>query len=58
MADCLCNGKEAGVSFFGPHLFEIGSFLQEGENEVRLSFTGSAANQYENAGLFFGLEEG
>ena len=58
MAECLCNGKEAGVSFFGPHLFEIGSFLQEGENEVRLSFTGSAANQYENAGLFFGLEEG
>ena len=60
MAECFCNGKPAGVSFFGPHVFEIGSFLKGGENEineVKLVFTGSAANVYENAGIPFGLEE-
>ena len=60
MAECFCNGKPAGVSFFGPHVFEIGSLLQDDENEineVKLIFTGSAANVYENAGLPFGLEK-
>lgn len=57
MAECVCNGRPAGVSFFAPHLFEIASFLKEGENEVRLIFTGSAANVYENAGLPLGLPE-
>ena len=60
MAECFCNGKPAGVSFFGPHVFEIGSLLQDGENEVnevKLIFTGSAANVYEKAGLPFGLEK-
>lgn len=60
MAECFCNGKPAGVSFFGPHVFEIGSLLKNGENEineVKLVFTGSAANVYENAGIPFGLEE-
>ena len=60
MAECFCNGKPAGVSFFGPHVFEIGSLLKDGENEineVKLAFTGSAANVYENAGIPFGLEE-
>lgn len=60
MAECFCNGKPAGVSFFGPHVFEIGSLLKDGENggnEVKLMFTGSAANIFENAGLPFGLEK-
>ena len=60
MAECFCNGKPAGVSFFGPHVVEIGSLLRDGENEineVKLIFTGSAANVYENAGLPFGLEK-
>ena len=60
MAECFCNGKTAGVSFFGPHVFEIGSLLKGGENEtneVKLVFTGSAANVYENAGIPFGLEK-
>ena len=55
MAECFCNGKSAGVSFFGPHVFEIGKLLQNGENEVRLIFTGSAANVYEHAGLPYGI---
>ena len=48
------------MSFFGPHVFEIGSLLKDGENggnEVKLMFTGSAANIFENAGLPFGLEK-
>ncbi len=60
MAECYCNESFAGVSFFAPHRFEIGSFLKEGENEIKLVFTGNAANKYDNAGLFYGLrrEEG
>ena len=56
MAECFCNGKSAGVSFFGPHVFEIGELLQNGENAVRLIFTGSAANVYEHAGLPYGID--
>ena len=59
MAECFCNGKSAGVSFFGPHVFEIGKLLQNGENaenEVQLIFTGSAANVYEHAGLPYGID--
>ncbi|MCM1134602.1 MAG: hypothetical protein NC400_03410 [Clostridium sp.] len=56
MAECYCNGNFAGVSFYSPHRFEIGPFLQKGENEIRLVLTGNAANIYDDAGLFFGLE--
>lgn len=56
MAECWCNGQFLGVSFYSPHRFETGPFLKKGENEIRLVFTGNAANQYESAGLMFGLE--
>ncbi len=56
MAECYCNDSFAGVSFFAPHRFEIGSFLKEGKNEIRLIFTGNAANKYDNAGLFYGIK--
>ncbi len=55
MAECYCNKKLAGVSFYSPHRFEIRDFLREGENEIRLVFTGNAANIYDKAGLFYGL---
>lgn len=55
MAECWCNGQFLGVSFYGPHRFETGNFLKKGENEIRLVFTGNAANQYDHAGLEFGL---
>ena len=60
MAECYCNESFAGVSFFAPHRFEIGSLLKEGENEIKLVFTGNAANKYDKAELFYGLgkEEG
>ncbi len=55
MVECFCNGKFAGVSLWGEHRFEIGRFLREGDNEIRLVVTGNAANLYENAGLAFGM---
>lgn len=54
MAECLCNGQPAGVSFMNPHRFEIGTFLKKGNNTIQLIFTGNAANQYENADIFYG----
>lgn len=56
MAECWCNGHFLGVSFYAPHRFEAGAFLKKGENEIRLVFTGNAANQYDHAGLAFGLQ--
>ncbi|MGN0169070.1 MAG: hypothetical protein ACI4AB_13620 [Acetatifactor sp.] len=55
MVECYCNGKFVGVSLWGTHRFAIGSFLQEGDNEIKLVVTGNAANIYENAGIAFGL---
>ena len=56
MVECYCNGKFVDVSLWGTHRFAIGSFLQEGDNEIKLVVTGNAANIYENAGIAFGLE--
>ncbi|MCM1058407.1 MAG: hypothetical protein NC517_12485 [Firmicutes bacterium] len=54
MAECVCNGTFAGVSFYGPHRFRIGQLLQKGENEIRLMFTGNAVNLYGNVKAPFG----
>lgn len=56
MAECVCNGIFAGVSFYGPHTFEIGHLLKEGENEVCLRFTGNAVNLYGEVKVPFGLD--
>ncbi len=56
MVECFCNGVFVDVSFWGEHHFDVGSFLREGENEIRLVVTGNAANIYENAGIAFGLK--
>ncbi len=55
MIECYCNGSFVDVSFWGVHRFEIGGFLKEGDNEIRLVATGNAANIYEKAGISFGL---
>lgn len=57
MAECICNGAYAGVSFYSPHIFGIGNFLKEGENEIFLRFTGNAVNQYGNVKVPFGLKK-
>ncbi len=55
MVECFCNGRFVDVSFWGKHRFDLGGFLQEGRNEIRLVCTGNAANLYEDAGIDFGL---
>lgn len=57
MVECYCNGKFVDVSFWGTHSFVIGSYLQEGENEIKLVFTGNAANIYCDAEIPFGILE-
>lgn len=56
MAECMCNGTFAGVSFYGPHTFRIGHLLKEGENEILLRFTGNAVNLYGDVKVSFGLD--
>ena len=58
MVECMCNGKFAGVSFYGPHTFRIGQLLMEGENEICLRFTGNAVNLYGDVKVPYGLEKG
>lgn len=55
MAECVCNGTFAGVSFYTPHTFRIGHLLKQGENEVYLRFTGNAVNLYGTVKVPFGL---
>lgn len=55
MVECWCNGGFVDVSLWGCHRFELGDCLREGENEIRLTVTGNAANLYEDAGISFGL---
>lgn len=56
MVECYCNGAFVDVSLWGVHRFEIGGFLREGDNEIKLVVTGNAANVYEKAGIPFGLD--
>lgn len=55
MAECYCNDRFADVSFWSPHRLNIGSFLREGENTLKLVMTGNAANVYSGAEIFYGL---
>ena len=57
MAECICNGMFAGVSFYNAHTFRIGHLLKQGENEVCLRFTGNAVNLYRTVKVPFGLEQ-
>lgn len=57
MIECFCNGKFAGVSFFPPHQFSVGEFLQAGENKMRLVVTGNIANRYSGHSIAYGLKE-
>lgn len=57
MAECICNGEFAGVSFYSPHIFQVGNLLKEGRNEIFLRFTGNAVNQYGDVKVPFGLKK-
>ncbi len=54
MVECFCNGAFVDVSFWGPHRFSIGSALKQGSNEIKLIFTGNAANIYCDVQIPFG----
>ena len=49
-AEELCelsvNGRDAGASFWQPHVFELAGLLRPGRNTLRLTVTGSLANRY------------
>lgn len=57
MAECWCNGSFVGGSFWNNHRFDIGPWLKEGANEIRLVLTGNAANLFADAKLFYGLQQ-
>lgn len=57
MAECYCNGELADVSFWSPHRLNIGPCLTAGKNTIKLVMTGSAANQYSGADIYYGLNE-
>ena len=57
MAECICNGAFAGVSFYSPHVFQVGPLLKEGKNEIFLRFTGNAVNQYGDVKVPFGAKK-
>lgn len=46
MAELTVNGAPAGVSFWGPHRFDLTGLLTKPVNELRLTVTGSRANLY------------
>lgn len=57
MVECYCNGRFVEVSFWGVHRFDLAGHLLDGENEIRLVVTGNGANIYNQAGIWFGLEQ-
>lgn len=56
MAECYCNGRFAGASFWSPHEFQIGPLMKPGENDIRVVFTGSAANRFATDTIPFGMK--
>lgn len=56
MVECYCNGYFVDVSFWGMHRFDIGAFLQKGQNEITVICTGNAANIYSGANIPFGVK--
>lgn len=55
VAGLQVNGKEAGIQFWKPYVFEIGRHLQPGTNVLRVSVTNSLANVYDGKSLPSGL---
>ncbi len=54
MAECYVNGDFVGAAFFN-HQFNIGDYLSEGKNEIKLVVTGSIANKYSESNIDYGL---
>ncbi len=57
MAELTVNGVDCGASFWTPHRFHIpAGALRAGENDVRLTVTGSLANRYGKEKVWYGLK--
>lgn len=54
MAECYVNEEFCDVAFFN-HKFEIGKFLKEGSNSIKLVVTGTIANKYNDDKIFYGI---
>lgn len=55
MAECWCNGRFIGVSFYNKHKFECGPFLNAGDNAIKIVVTGNAANRYTENRIPYGI---
>ena len=55
MAECYVNDEFCDVAFFN-HRFEIGKFLKEGLNSIKLVVTGTIANKYNDDKIFYGIK--
>ncbi len=55
MAECYVNDEFCDVAFFN-HRFEIGKFLKEGKNSIKLVITGNIANKYNEDKIFYGIK--
>ena len=57
MAELWVNDVFAGVGFWPPQRFDLKPYLREGTNTLRLAVTGSLANLYGKAPVWYGLKE-
>lgn len=57
MAELTVNGKPAGYGFWAPQSFDLTGLLQEGDNEIGLTVTGSLANRYGKQPVWYGLAQ-
>lgn len=55
IAQLFINGREAGVRLWGPFVFDIKEFVQQGINTIEIKVTNSLANRINKAKLDSGL---
>jgi hypothetical protein len=54
-AQLWVNGQNVGVRMWRPYLFEIGTYLKQGTNILRVSIHNTLANRYDGKSLPSGL---
>ena len=55
VAQLFINGHEAGIKLWGPYVFNIKEFVQQGVNTIEVKVTNSLANRLNKAKLDSGL---
>jgi hypothetical protein len=46
VAEVWVNGKSCGARLWGPHVFDVGSELRPGQNEIRVRVANLINNSY------------